>query len=487
VTVNTDPHLQLCVLAFFSSQSLFGILTCSTIFLCAFRQSTTIPKKKKANKAQVEKMAITLPALIGLLFLFFVAPIAALLVYLSSTRTTIEAPKGCRRLGLLGRSNISDEQDKKHTLAPFEVGNNEPGIASSESAVKVKALFIYPVKGCEGVELEESQVVRTGLKYDRQFMFAQLKSPFPLSLDATKKEKSAHRWEMINQKQFARMSQIHTEVWIPDSSSPSYSATSDETLGGGVLLLSFPWEEEEGFPGSVQRIKNALGLPKPRMTIHLPLDPTPEYMAKHPFPKEECYIWGDTPISHNLSSLLPPELAYFIGVRNPMSLFRIQTGLERHLTRSVPTDQDLGGRHPTTAFADMHPLHLLAVSSVRDIAQRVQKSIPSFSLRRFRSNIVVSDTSRPFEEDFWHRIKIGDEDYFVSARTPRCTVPNIDPNTGVRHSIEPNKMLRSYRAIDKGAKEACVGVQVVPKAAEGVIRVGDSIEILETGEHVFGE
>lgn len=49
---------------------------------------------------------------------------------------------------------------------------------------------------------------------------------------------------------------------------------------------------------------------------------------------------------------------------------------------------------------------------------------------------------------------------------------------------EPLSTLRSYRVIDEGSKSACLGMQVTP-LEDGVIGVGDQVEVLETGEHFF--
>ena len=46
--------------------------------------------------------------------------------------------------------------------------------------------------------------------------------------------------------------------------------------------------------------------------------------------------------------------------------------------------------------------------------------------------------------------------------------------------------MRKYRVIDEGSKSACLGMQVTP-LDEGVISVGDRIEVLETGDHFFFE
>jgi len=44
--------------------------------------------------------------------------------------------------------------------------------------------------------------------------------------------------------------------------------------------------------------------------------------------------------------------------------------------------------------------------------------------------------------------------------------------------------MRKYRVIDKGSKSACLGMQVTP-LEEGVLSVGDKVEVLATGEHYF--
>jgi len=51
--------------------------------------------------------------------------------------------------------------------------------------------------------------------------------------------------------------------------------------------------------------------------------------------------------------------------------------------------------------------------------------------------------------------------------------------------MQPLKFLKTYRAIDEGAKgQGCFGMQMVPARADKVdIRVGDEIQVLETGEH----
>lgn len=44
--------------------------------------------------------------------------------------------------------------------------------------------------------------------------------------------------------------------------------------------------------------------------------------------------------------------------------------------------------------------------------------------------------------------------------------------------------MRKYRVIDEGSKNAVLGMQVTPLEA-GEVKVGDTIEVLETGSHYF--
>jgi uncharacterized protein YcbX len=60
----------------------------------------------------------------------------------------------------------------------------------------------------------------------------------------------------------------------------------------------------------------------------------------------------------------------------------------------------------------------------------------------------------------------------------------VDPETGEVDRNEPLSTLRSYRIIDEGSKNPCLGMMVVPLAA-GEIKIGDYVEVIETGKHSF--
>ena len=125
------------------------------------------------------------------------------------------------------------------------------------------------------------------------------------------------------------------------------------------------------------------------------------------------------------------------------------------------------------------------LASVRDVGSKLQRGPLPISALRFRPNIIFTGPET-YAEDRWKRIKIGSYEYHVSCRTVRCLLPNNNPTTGEKHPSEPNLTLKSFRCIDKGdVKNACLGMQMVSMTPESQIKVGDTIEILEVGEHYY--
>ncbi|KAG5981114.1 hypothetical protein E4U55_003302 [Claviceps digitariae] len=73
-------------------------------------------------------------------------------------------------------------------------------------------------------------------------------------------------------------------------------------------------------------------------------------------------------------------------------------------------------------------------------------------------------------------------------------MPNVDPATGVRHSVEPDRSLRKYRDIDDGApRMGCLGMQLCPMfpgastaaQLESYVEVGMRVEVLKRGLHKY--
>jgi uncharacterized protein YcbX len=138
---------------------------------------------------------------------------------------------------------------------------------------------------------------------------------------------------------------------------------------------------------------------------------------------------------------------------------------------------------------------------------------------RFRANIWI-EGAPAFAEEQWKRFRILHRQsaqvakappvptMSVVCRTSRCTLPNVDPDTGdisyergaphqKRGNPQPSTALVEYRTIENGNKAALgyLGMHCVPEetsfrdgtdGSESFIEVGDRLEILELGSHTYG-
>lgn len=442
---------------------------------------------------------------------------------------------GCRRLGLPDRSNLQDQYQ-----APPSQSNGPP---------RVQALFTYPIKSCRGVELRASQIQSSGLKYDRMFTFAQLTSTQDkVGSNSTSgvSEPSGewkHQWRFITQREFPRLALLETEIWEPEPRGKISHARTKESNGrsatkldapvahqrprsrtrgntlvnqlerqgsdlsgssppeisswaanGGCLIVRFPFEPDF----------NPFGLRTEIVEIQLPLAPTPQRAEAKRYETEELSIWKDLTKAINVTNEIDHEalskLKYFLGVSNLLALFKVDDRHKRPVTRCLPKDKPDGETY-SIGFADAFPVNLLGLPSVR----KTDAELPSkadvkgkLDARRFRANIYVTGTTA-FEEDTWTKITIGsrigrdkeglfetEAEYHVACRTARCKLPNVDPRTGIRDRNEPYTTLGKTRKVDEGAyPHPCLGMQMIPRFQVGAIKVGDRVEVLETGEHCY--
>ncbi len=132
-------------------------------------------------------------------------------------------------------------------------------------------------------------------------------------------------------------------------------------------------------------------------------------------------------------------------------------------------DPEVSKQGDHTKFADAFPLLIVSEESLQDLNNRLDNPV---TMDRFRPNIVVRGCE-PFGEDNWRSIRINDLPLRVVAACARCSVPTVDPATGVMSGPEPIHTLSSFRQRDN---EIYFGVNAIPDR-EGSIIVGDKIEI----------
>ena len=279
-------------------------------------------------------LAICIPALVALLF-----------YEVEEARLRTTQPKSCRKLGLNTDSNLQNEFDPK-----FSEGQPSNSDGTSPATWRVKSIWIYPVKSCRGVELEDGTVIATGMEYDRQFSFAQLKDRSASAAHGPGKEGPAQKWEFITQRQYRLLATVKTEVWVPDESAEGYAPHAEEVESGGVIVMSFPYQEP-GWRGILAKLRAALRGTVPEKRFRVPFDPSPAQIERAGYTFGQMAIWKDTPSALDLSAEVPPELSAYLGMSNKLGLFRVDNSRLREVHRNAPGAEELGYQ-PVTGFQD---------------------------------------------------------------------------------------------------------------------------------------
>ncbi|MCY4148656.1 MAG: MOSC domain-containing protein [Gammaproteobacteria bacterium] len=174
-------------------------------------------------------------------------------------------------------------------------------------------------------------------------------------------------------------------------------------------------------------------------------------------------VWGDevnaiihdTHINSWLSDALGKEckLAYF-----PASETRA-------------CDPHVAQEGDSTLFADGFPLLLANQASLDDLNSRLSQPV---GMERFRPNIVIGGQS-PFEEDRWRRIEINGIALRFAQCCARCSVPTVNPETGIIEGPEPIRTLSEYRTGSDG--EVYFGINMIPESV-GILSIGNDVTVI---------
>jgi uncharacterized protein YcbX len=406
-----------------------------------------------------------------MLFLYPIILIPSILVWWRQyhhNRASNIVPRGFSKLTLrrLNLSNLLDEYEDKY-LVPKEPEEAAPW--------KVKALFIHPIKSCGAVEVESAALDGAGMLWDRKFAFAELLPPPPKKDDDEQRPKWTFR--TLRQPGFERLAMVRPEIWLRDGKMEAKDQTPEDD---GWLVVKFPYTPS-GIFAVVDYLLLWMDLIPAESAFKVPLVPPRD----HKYPSEEVTIWKDSPSWFNCGEHVPKSFQTWLGAKNPISLFRADPDSYRQLFRNAPRKSQVGYQ-PRVGFADAYPLHLINLASVRDVGEKVKESIPEFTARRFRPNIVVAGGVQ-YDEDNWKRIRVEENMLYCACHTIRCRLPNVDPFTAERHPVEPDKTLKSFRCIDDGDPlNAALGLQLVP-ANDRVfeVKVGDELKVMERGEHHY--
>ena len=292
---------------------------------------------------------------------------------------------------------------------------------------EVIELFVYPVKSCRGISVKSAKLLATGLDLDRQWMLIDSRTRKTLTI-----------------REVSELTLIDTAIDVEFD----------------TLTLSIRGEE-------------------PCITI--PAHPTQAWLSANTVMvsteiwKTKTDAWEySSSLTSPLTALLNREVALLYKGPSPRVLGR--NGAPSRL-----------GRVASTCFADEFPLLSASASSLDAVNEKLrERGVNEISIERFRPNLVVKGV-QPWEEDCWKTVIIDNTlTMDVITRCGRCTVPNVDPQTGRRDNKEPFDTLMRFRRVDEGLKfKPCFGMMCVPRE-EGVIGVGMPFRVLScTAEHRY--
>lgn len=334
---------------------------------------------------------------------------------------------------------------QKNTISRLRLWRRRPTQSS-----EIISLRMYPIKSCRGFEVQKSSLKEHGLDLDRQWML----------VDASTNE-------FLTIRQIPDMTRIGTGL-------------SDD---GAELVITIPTTSTSASAGSE----------KPAVqTIRIPSHPSLDWLAANTT-VAPVRIWDNDTDGYIYSEAVNAPFSAFLG--RPVAL--VYKGPTPRVLKGNGAPRLLG-RVQTTGFPDVFPVLIASEASLTELNTRLARAgVDPITVERFRPNIIVRGET-PWSEDTWKVVRISNLpregsvgtptslDLDIVARCARCQVPNVDPETAVKHKKQPWDTLVSYRRVDEGIKfKPCFGMLSAPRS-EGDVEVGMRLEVLEeTNEHRY--
>lgn len=280
----------------------------------------------------------------------------------------------------------------------------------------ISALFVYPVKSCAGVAVQEALLTETGLEWDRAWMV----------VDENR--------EFVTQRQLSRMCLIQ----------PQLKTTEMVLRAPGMLAL------------------------------HIALD-TVEQPCRASVWGQDCaaYDMGDVAAQWFTDFLMPERPAG----QSAQKLRLVRFDPEQRRLSNLQWTQ---GREALNQFSDGYPMLVASQASLDGLNQRLAaQGHATVSMQRFRPNIVLAGLEA-HDEDRTAALHIttgeGTVELALVKPCPRCPVPNIDPLTGVP-SPEVGDALQGYRQDVRLDGAVSFGMNAIAVSGlEHVLRVGQAVQ-----------
>ena len=162
--------------------------------------------------------------------------------------------------------------------------------------------------------------------------------------------------------------------------------------------------------------------------IQIPFQPQTEFF-------KSVKIWDDEVIGQIVDEKVSKWFSSTLGMECDLVIMPEST--ERKLSPKYAVNNESVG------FADAMPYLLIGQTSLDELNTRLENPVP---MDRFRPNLVFAG-GNPFEDDAWHKVKVGDAVFKITKPCARCVMTTVNQDTAEKGK-EPLKTLATYRTFD---------------------------------------
>lgn len=180
-------------------------------------------------------------------------------------------------------------------------------------------------------------------------------------------------------------------------------------------------------------------------------------------------VWDDTCKAKPIDKAVDEWFSKYIG-KNVRLLYMHENSVRPADQRYAIMSTD------KVSFADGYPILIFSEESLAHLNSKAEEQIPA---NRFRGNIVISG-GEIHVEDRLRKITIDEVEMYGVKPCARCVMTTIDVDTAQKGK-EPLKSLSTYRKL---GNKILFGENFIP-SNEGMIKVGDSLTVLEQKEGPF--
>nr|WP_310627598.1 MOSC N-terminal beta barrel domain-containing protein [Limnohabitans sp.] len=294
----------------------------------------------------------------------------------------------------------------------------------AEFEARIAALWVFPIKSCAGISVQQAVLTPTGLAHDRAWMV----------VDAD--------GEMVTQRELPRMALVQPNLVY---------------LGTSVAEL----------------VLQASGM----AALHLPL--MAGYLSEAHAIKVR--VWDDQVPAFDMGDAAGKWLTEFLGNSlGPLRLVRFDDN--HHRPSNAKWTQGLPSRNQ---FSDGFPVLVASTASLDELNARLQaKGEAAVDMRRFRANVVLGQDAQSHPLNAHDEDRIGTLTCHTEHEPvqltpvkpcPRCPIPNINPDSAQSHPAV-NDTLQAYRQDLRVNGALTFGMNCLPVAGIGqVLRVSQRV------------